>query len=250
MASCAPSFHSAIPEKEGTFTELESLFVEREGAFQSIQAMVNLSVKSISGTRQNITGILSFHQGGKVRFLGFDPLGRTVMDLTAVNDHFQISVAGEPPLKGSLTRDKIIPLRVGSGETDLINVNSWLSTLHELRWGGTPLPREDEILLIDKEGETLLCSIIEVKGKEAVLRRRVWLERAFFRPIKEEIYIESSSGKRFLSGSLFFENFKGENSGAWPGRMKAFLEDGEYQVEFLETNFSPIFSSDYFQIEK
>lgn len=248
IASCAPSFQMAIPKKEATFQELRALFAQRESAFHSIQGMVNLSVNPVYGARQNITGILSFHEGGDLRFIGFDPLGRTVIDLTASNGLFQISLGGEPPLKGSLTRDKDIRLRIGPGEKGLINVNSWVKTLQELRWGGTPLPGEDELLLVDKEGEALLCSIIKIKGKEGVLTRRVWLERTYFRPVKEEIYEESSSGIRLIAGSLFFEKFIREKSGAWPGRTKVNLEDGEYQVEFLETNFSPIFSSDYFQI--
>lgn len=249
MASCAPSFQMAIPKKEAAFQELQALFVQRETAFQSIQGMVNLSINPVQGTRQNITGILSFNQGENLRFLGFDPLGRTIVDLTAVHGLFQISLPGEPPVKGSLRRDKDIRFKVGPGEKDMINVNSWLKTLNELRWGGTPLPGHDEFLLVDKEGETLLCSIIKIKGKEAVLRKRIWLERSFFRPIKEEIYEESPSGNRLLAGSLFFENFKGENSGSWPARIKVILDDGAFQVEFLETNFSPVFPPDYFQIQ-
>lgn len=249
MASCAPSFQVGIQKKEANFQELQDLFVRRETAFQSIQGMVNLSIHPAQGTRQTLTGILSFDQGGNVRFLGFDPLGRTMMDLTAVDGFFQISLAGEPPLKGSLNGDQDTRFRIGPGEKDLINVNRWLKTLNELRWGGTPLPGEGELLLVDQEGEAVLCSIIKVKGKEAVLRKRVWLERSFFRPIKEEIYEESLSGNRLLAGSLFFENFKEEMSGAWPGRTKVILEDGAFQVEFLETNFSPVFPPDYFQIQ-
>jgi hypothetical protein len=249
MSSCAPSFQVAIPRQAETFQELQALFVEREAGFQSIQGMVNLSINPDHGARQTITGILSFKQGGNLRFLGFDPLGRTIVDLTAVSGLFQISLAGEPPLKGSLNWDKDVRFRVGPGEKDLISVNSWVKTLNELRWGGTPLPGQDELLLVDKEGEALICSVIKVKGKEAVLKKRFWLERSFFRPVREEIYEESPSGNRLLAGSLFFENFKGENNGAWPGRMKAILEDGEFQVEFLETNFSPVFPPDYFQIQ-
>ncbi|MBI3593950.1 MAG: hypothetical protein HY200_03265 [Nitrospirae bacterium] len=249
MISCATNHEIRVPEKKLTLRELPIIFADREKKWMSMKGMVAVSFSPEQGPVQKIHGILSFDQDEKVRFQGFDPLGRTLVDLTAVNDLYRLVWGGNPPLKGNLAEHQSLQFRSGPGENDLIPWNSWLKTMKEIRLGGNPSAGDHEVLVMEREGEEIVCSIIRIEGKSGVIKKRIWLETRFYKPTREEIYQESARNELGLAELLQFEYKNREDKNVWPDKIKVKLPEGELSVEFLEVNFSPVFSPHFFNLD-
>jgi len=248
LASCAPTLQTLVTKKEPTCQDLILILAEREKEFQSVKGLVAVSIYPIHGSNHKINGVLSFEKNDRLRFQGFDSFGRTLLDLTEVNDEYQIVMGKDPPIRGSLNDIQGIWLRVGPGEKDLINGGEWVKTLNELRRGGNPVAGKDEVMLIEKETNEWVCYIMKIRGKEGILQKKIWLERNFYRPVREEIYEESLQGDRILTGSIIYQNSNEEKKSSWPDKIKVKLADGEFQMEFLEVNYLPVFPPDFFNV--
>jgi len=250
LSCCAPSLQSVVPRHDASLDELKVLFKKRETQFRSIKGLVSLSVTPEHGLTRKINGILSFDSTGrKFRFQGFDSLGNPIVNLVTENNLYQLMMGGELPVAGDMEKNGEVRLRTGPGEKDFIEGKSWLMALNEMRWGGTPLPSETEVLLAEKEDDFLLFRVIKLNGREAILKKKIWLEEENFRPVREEIYDDGPLGYPRLAGALLFE-YSGTKKGAvWPDRIKVKLENGKMEVEFLEMNFSPEFAPDFFRFQ-
>jgi len=248
LVSCGPALQTVVHEKELAPRELELVFDGRAKQIERVKSMVAVSIYPKNGSNQKINGVLSFEKGTSLRFQGFDPLGKTVIDLTEVDDQYRIVLGEDPPVRGSLAETQRVSLKIGPGEKDLVDVNSWLRPLKEIRWGGNPVTEDDEEMLFDTEGNTLLCYILKIRGKQGILRRKIWIERADLRPVREEIYEESSEGERIMTGLISFEKTDKGKKSSWPDKIRVKLPDGDFQVEYLETNFSPDFPPRYFKV--
>ncbi|MBI1820835.1 MAG: hypothetical protein HY036_00595 [Nitrospirae bacterium] len=248
LGACASSLRTLAFKKDATSQELLHLFAQREKARQEMKAMVSFSIHPNQGASQALNGILSFEPGDHVRFQGFDSFGRTVIDLTLLKNFYKISLGGDPPLRGNLEDRGDLSAKMGPGAAEKINWEFWLKMMNEFRYGGNPVLMEDEMIFIEKGKDHFTGSVLKIKGKQAILLKKIWFERSFFYPVKEEIY-EEMTGDYPLSGTIYFSDFNDKNNGSWPGRIQVKSKEGDLEVEFVETNFSPSFLADYFNLD-
>ena len=248
LGACTPGLRNMAPNKEATSEELFNLFFERKKEHQTVKAMVSFSIHPNQGVRRTLNGILSFNSGN-LRFQGFDSFGRTLVDLILLkNNFYKISLGGEPSVKGHLTDRGRLVDRPEKRRSEEIDWNFWLKMMKELHYGGNPVIEEENVFFIEKGAGDLTCSIFEIRAPQARLLKKIWLERSFFYPVKEEIY-EERNGSYSTAGTFYFSEFNEKNKGSWPGRIQVKSKEGELEIEFLEINFTPSFSVDTFNTD-
>ena len=248
MGACAPSLQTLALQKDPTSRELLYLFAQRENTRQRMQAMVLFSIHPNQGASQTLNGILSFEPRDHVRFQGFDSFGRAVIDLVLLKNFYKISLGGDPPLRGNLNDRENLPIRTGPGEAEKTHWEFWLKMMNESRYGGNPALMEDEVIFIEKGEDHFTGAVLKLKGKQAILLKKIWIERFFFYTVKEEIY-EETMGDPALSGTIYFSDFSDKNNASWPGRIQVKSKEGDFEFEFVETNFSPSFLVGYFNLD-
>jgi hypothetical protein len=249
LASCVSNREMIAPERELSYRDLVSLFAKRENEFKTMKGMVALSLLPREGAAQKMNGILSFDQDDKIRFQGFDPLGRTILDLTAVHDHYQLFLGGNAPLRGNIGQSPGLSSKIGPGEKDFIVWDEWLKVLKEIRQGGNPVVGNHDLVLIERSGEEVICSLVKIDGKFGIVKKKIWLENRNLRPIREELYPESSDHGRGATQSIRFEFKKSAGQNAWPDKIEVRSSEGELRLEFLEVNFSPVFTPQFFNVD-
>jgi hypothetical protein len=249
MASCVSSREIIPPVKELSTRELVSLFAKRENEFKTMKGMVAFSLRPREGAAQKMTGILSFDQDDKMRLQGFDPLGRTILDLTAVHDQYRLILGGNAPLRGNLGQSKSLSLKIGPGEKDFIVWDEWLNVLKEIRQGGNPVLGDHDLILIERSGAEVICSLVKSDGKFGFVKKKIWLENRNLWPIREELYPESSDHGQGATQFIRFEFKKSPGQDAWPDKIEVISPEGQLRLEFLEVNFSPVFAPQYFNVD-
>jgi hypothetical protein len=214
--------------------------------------MVSLFIRPSHGASHALSGVLAFEKEDHFRFQGFDPFGRSVVDLTLSGDFLKISTGGGTPriMKLEDPSGVMMPEEIGW------NPSPWgkdlFRLMSELRYGGNPVTQKDEVIFFEKGEEEILCLVIKIRGKEGVIRKKIWLERDSFYPVREELYeelYEDASGEPRQIGTLYFDRLSKKNNPSWPDRIRVKSEKGEFEADFLEMNFSPLFPADYFKLE-
>ncbi|MHB8483163.1 MAG: hypothetical protein ACYDBV_10620 [Nitrospiria bacterium] len=246
LEACAPYFRTLTPKRDATSEELLRLFAQRKKKHAAMKAMVSFSIHPNQGIGQNLNGILSFEPEDHFRFQGFDSFGRTLVDLTLLKNSYKIGLGDEPVLKGSLRDRDVLSAKTGRRPAEQVNWDFWMKMMKEFRDGGNPVLMEDAVIYIEKGEFAFTGSVFKIKGTLAILSKKIWFERSFFYPVKEEIY-EEGSGNSSPSGTLYFSDFKDKNNG-WPGRIQVKSKEGDLDIAFVEVNFSPSFENDYFNL--
>ncbi len=248
LEACAPAMQALIPVQEKTPKDLFDLFSRREKEIQEAKGMVSLFIRPSQGASHVLSGVLAFEKEDHFRFQGFDPFGRSVIDLTLSGDFLKISTGGGPPrvMKLEDPSGVILPEEIGWKPSpwgkDLVRLMS------ELRHGGNPVTQKDEVISFEKGEAEILCSVIKIRGKEGIIRKKIWLERVSFYPVREELYEEAPGVPRQI-GTLYFDRLSKTNNPSWPDRIRVKSKGGEFEADFLEMNFSPLFPADYFKLE-
>jgi hypothetical protein len=252
LEACAPSRQALMPVQERTPKELFDLFSRREKELQAVKGMASLFIRPSQGASRTLSGVLAFEKENHFRFQGFDPFGRSVVDLTLSGDFLKISTGGGLPriMKLEDPSGVMIPEEIG-GETSPWG-KDFFRLVSELRYGGNPVTQKDEVIVFDKGEAEILCLVIKIRGKEGIIRKKIWLERYSFYPVREELYeepYEDASGGARQIGTLYFDRLTKKNNPSWPDRIRVKSEKGEFEADFLEMNFTPLFPADYFKLE-
>ncbi|MBI3605054.1 MAG: hypothetical protein HY202_03390 [Nitrospirae bacterium] len=248
LEACAPSMQALIPVQEKTSRELLDLFSRREKELQAAKGMVSLSIRPSHAASHALSGVLAFEKEDHFRFQGFDPFGRSIVDLTLSGDFLKISTGGGPPgiMKLEDPSGVMMPEEIGW------NPSPWgkdlFRLMSELRYGGNPVTQKDEVIIFEKSEAEILCLVIKIRGKEGIIRKKIWLDGVSFYPVREELY-EDASGEARQIGTLYFDGLSKKNNPSWPDRIRVKSEKGEFEADFLEMNFSPLFPADYFKLE-
>lgn len=177
--------------------EVKNLLIERDKDFHGLKALGKFKIEEKEKGNQSFDGILFFEKPDKLRIQGMS-LGAVLFDVIMKNKESYLYLPSERSIS------KI--------EDDNIK---YLEQIFAMIPPYTPLikcMREKPILFVERASENYIVYL----GKEnGTLLKKVWLDKGYLLPIREEIYNPEGS----KSVEIAFSNFKEVEDGWYPYRI-------------------------------
>lgn len=226
--------HGGMPIQEVGFlgdADLEDVMDLLDRRYQDIfalKALVKVKAETPQG-KGTFHGILLFQKPDQLRFQGLDPFGRAVFDLVAMDERVQIYL----PQENRVLTEGIDALPFLGQDQALLKVDDLLEVLGAS--GGAYL---DPALIpaLEKDPSSYILYLFYLQESQAVLFKKLWLDRIHFRLVKEEVF--DSEGHKHMT--IFFEDYKKVQDQWRPLRIRAQTRDSrQLNLDYSEIQLNP-----------
>jgi outer membrane lipoprotein-sorting protein len=228
------------PLKEATLEQLIDLLDLRYRDIRTLRALVEVEAESPKG-KSSFYGILLFQRPDQLRLQGSDPFGRTVFDLIAEGEESRIYLPREDRFLSE--ESDSLPFLSKGGES-ILGVHDLLEVLGAS--GGAYL---DPALIpaLEKKDDFYILYLFFLGDSRAVLFKKLWLERKYFRLTKEEIF--DSAGERRLI--ISFDDYQKVEDRWRPLKVKAeAAKDYHLVLNYSEIQVNPLLKAEDFSLAK
>ena len=213
---------------EADLEDVMDLLDRRYREISALKALVKVRAETPQG-KGTFHGILLLQKPDQLRFQGLDPLGRAVFDLVAMDEQVQIYL----PRENRVLTEGIDRLPFLGQDQALLKVDDLLEVLGAS--GGAYLDPE-LIPALEKDPSFYILYLFYLKESQAVLFKKLWLERIHFRLVKEEVF-DPEGQKRI---TIFFEDYKKVQDQWRPLRIRAQTQDSQQlSLDYSEIQLNP-----------
>jgi hypothetical protein len=223
--------------EEADLEDLVKLLESRYRDIDALKALVRVEAKTPDG-KNAFHGILLFKRPDHLRLQGLDLLGRTLFDLTARGEEVRIQLPGEDRVL-SEEIDSYPIFGQGQASVKLADLLEVLGASGGVFLDPTMIPA------LEKNQTEYILYLFFMEEFRAVLLKKLWLERAHFRLVREEIF--DPDGQRRMT--IFFDDYQ-KIMGHWrPFKVRA--ETGgvyELRLDYSEIKVNPPLGVDDFSM--
>jgi outer membrane lipoprotein-sorting protein len=242
LVGCAGQ-RAVLPVPENGFpgeADLEGLIELLNHRYQdlaTLKALVKVEAKAPSG-KGDFYGVLFFQRPDHLRLQGLDPLGRIAFDLVAKGEEVRIHL----PREDRTLNEGIDSFPFFGEEKALLKLADLLEVLGAS--GGVYL---DPTLTpaLEKDQAAYILYLFYLQDFHAVLYKKLWLDRIYFRLIKEEIF--DPEGQRRMT--IFFDHYQKIEDRWRPFKVRAKTKDAyQLSLDYSEMKLNPLLHAEDFSI--